>query len=76
MNEHSDMDILKNFLEKHGFGVCNFIGDKIGVAASRVRLYFIYLTFVAMGSPVFIYLIAAFWLNITKYFREDKKLIW
>jgi len=68
------MDILKDFLEKNGFGVCNFIGERIGVAAIRVRLYFIYLTFVAMGSPVFIYLIAAFWLNITKYFREDKKL--
>ncbi len=67
------MDILKDFLEKYGFGVCNFIGERIGVAAIRVRLYFIYLTFVAMGSPIFIYLIAAFWLNITKYFREDKK---
>jgi phage shock protein PspC (stress-responsive transcriptional regulator) len=69
------MEIIKSFLEKYGFGVCTFIGEKIGVCASRVRLYFIYLTFVTMGSPVFIYLFTAFWLNIFKYFREDKNEI-
>ena len=69
------MNSFKSFLEKYGFGVCNFIGERIGVAASRVRLYFIYLTFVAMGSPIFLYLVAAFWLNIIKYFREDKNEI-
>ena len=69
------MDALKNTLEKYGFGVCNYIGEKIGVRASRVRIYFIYLTFVAMGSPIFIYLFTAFWLNIFKYFREDENEI-
>lgn len=66
------MNSLKDFLEKYGFGVCNYIGERIGVRVSRVRLYFIYLTFVTMGSPIFLYLFTAFWLNIFKYFREDK----
>jgi phage shock protein C len=65
------MNSVKDFLEKYGFGVCNYIGEKIGVRVSRVRLYFIYLTFVTMGSPIFLYLVTAFWLNIFKYFRED-----
>jgi hypothetical protein len=29
-----------------------------------------------MGSPLVIYLIIAFWMNVKKYFRNPGKLLW
>jgi phage shock protein PspC (stress-responsive transcriptional regulator) len=62
---------MKDFLEKYGFGVCSYVAEKIGIKSSSVRLYFIYLSFVTVGSPIVIYLVTAFWLNIKKYLRKD-----
>jgi phage shock protein PspC (stress-responsive transcriptional regulator) len=63
-------------IEKSLFGVCSYWGEWLGVQSSRVRLYFIYITFVTMGSPAIVYLFMAFWLNIRKYLRQNKNLIW
>jgi phage shock protein PspC (stress-responsive transcriptional regulator) len=64
------MQIIKTMTERFGFGVCNYLSDKLGIHASRVRLYFIYLSFVTFGSPIFIYLFIAFWLNVKRYIRD------
>jgi len=66
---------LENWVEKNSFGVCRYLGDKMGIKESRVRVYFIYTSFVAFGSPIIIYLITAFWLNIRKYLREGIKTV-
>jgi len=65
---------FQNFLERSAFGVSAYIGDKIGVASSRVRLYFIYLSCATFGSPIIIYLFFAFWLNVKKYIQERRVL--
>lgn len=70
------MERLKHLLEKSAFGVCSYLGDKMGIASSRVRLYFIYLSFVTLGSPVIFYLFTAFWLNVRRYIRRSKNAIW
>lgn len=70
------IDKLKDQLEKSAFGVCSYIGEKIGIASTRVRLYFIYASFVAFGSPVVIYLALAFWVNIRKYLKAARNIIW
>ncbi|MBT8233411.1 MAG: PspC domain-containing protein [Saprospiraceae bacterium] len=64
------MNSLRNIIEKSTFGVCSSIGSKMGIRSSRVRLYFIYLSFVAMGSPIIIYLVMAFWINLKTYLRK------
>ncbi len=69
------MEKIKYFFEKHAFGVCTYIGEKFGISVSRIRLYFIYTSFITMGSPVIIYLIAAFWINLKKYLRGNRLLI-
>lgn len=61
---------IKALLEYCGFGVCQYLGEKMGIKSSLVRLYFIYLTFIALGSPLFLYLILAFWVNIKNYLRR------
>ncbi|MDX1943004.1 MAG: PspC family transcriptional regulator [Saprospiraceae bacterium] len=70
------MKRLKNLLERSAFGVCSYLGDKMGIASATVRLYFIYISFVTLGSPLIFYLFAAFWLNIRKYLKSGKKLLW
>ncbi|MBK6622780.1 MAG: PspC family transcriptional regulator [Saprospirales bacterium] len=67
---------IKDLLERSAFGVCSYLGSKIGVASSRVRLYFIYLSFATLGSPVIIYLFLAFWLNIRQYVRNRRGRLW
>ncbi|QEC68872.1 PspC family transcriptional regulator [Panacibacter ginsenosidivorans] len=64
---------LKHFIEWQAFGVCSAVGDKLGIATSRIRLWFIYISFLTMGSPVIIYMVMAFWLNIKKYILSARR---
>jgi phage shock protein C len=70
------MEKLKYFVEKHAFGVCSYLGDRFGISSSKIRLYFIYTSFITMGSPVILYLIMAFWINIKKYMKPNKNTLW
>ena len=69
------MNRLQNLMERSAFGVCTFLGRFMGLSTSTVRLYFIYLSFVALGSPVLVYLFLAFWLNIRRYLGK-KTVLW
>lgn len=69
------MKKVKHYLEQSAFGVCEYIGDKMGIASSRVRLYFIYLTCGTMGSPLVIYLFMIFWVNIRRYTKTKRDLL-
>jgi phage shock protein PspC (stress-responsive transcriptional regulator) len=64
---------LKYFIEWQVFGVCTLIGEKIGIATTTIRKYFIYISFLTMGSPVIIYLFVAFWMNIKRYILNAKR---
>jgi phage shock protein PspC (stress-responsive transcriptional regulator) len=64
------VNYIKNIVERSAFGVCSYLGEKMNIASSRVRLYFVYASFITLGSPVIFYLIAAFWLNIRQYIRR------
>jgi phage shock protein PspC (stress-responsive transcriptional regulator) len=66
----------KDFFERSVFGVCSYIGEKMGVASSKIRLYFVYTSLVTLGSPIIFYLILAFWLNIKKYVRSQMNIFW
>lgn len=70
------MDYLRTFLERPAFGLCNYLGLRMGIASSRVRLYFIYLSFLTFGSPVILYFVAVFWLNVKEYIRRGRNLVW
>lgn len=67
------MNKLRHFLEWQAFGVCSAIGDKLGIATSRIRTWFIYITFLTMGSPIIVYMIMAFWLNIKNYILSARR---
>jgi phage shock protein PspC (stress-responsive transcriptional regulator) len=67
------MKRFKQFIEWHVFGVCSWLGDKMGIASSTIRKYFIYISFITMGSPVIVYLFLAFWMNIKNYILSAKR---
>ena len=70
------MERIRQALDQSLFGVCSYLGKKMGLASSRVRVYFIYLSFATLGSPVIVYLFVAFWINIKKYIKNNKNLMW
>jgi phage shock protein C len=67
---------IQGFCEKQAFGVCTFWGEKIGVATGSVRLFFIYLSFLTLGSPLVIYLVLFFTMNIHRHFRKKRNPVW
>ncbi len=69
------MKRLKQILEKSAFGVCSYLGEKMGIATARVRVYFIYLSFAALGSPIIFYLFIAFWLNVKAYIKQKRRTL-
>jgi phage shock protein PspC (stress-responsive transcriptional regulator) len=62
---------IQQYFEAHAFGVCTRLGDKMGVATSSIRLFFIYASFLTLGSPVIIYLSMAFVMNMRKHLRKS-----
>ncbi|MDG1518363.1 MAG: phage shock protein C [Flavobacteriales bacterium] len=70
--------LIRKILEKQFFGVCQWLGDKLGMKSSRIRLYFIYLSFVTVASPIIAYLIMAFALEHKDMIKEGfrKKRVW
>jgi phage shock protein PspC (stress-responsive transcriptional regulator) len=69
------IDRLQLFLEKYAFGVCTALGDKMGIATSSIRLFFIYASFLTFGSPIIIYLSLAFIINMRSHLRK-RSTIW
>jgi len=67
---------IKDLVERHAFGVCQYLGEKMRVAPAEVRIYFIYTSFIAMGSPLILYLMVAFWVNLRRYIRRGRSVLW
>jgi phage shock protein PspC (stress-responsive transcriptional regulator) len=64
---------LKNFIEWKAFGVCSAIGQRMGVATSSIRLWFLYVSFLTLGSPIIIYMVLAFWMNMKRYILLQRR---
>lgn len=67
------MEKIREYLELNAFGVCTAIGEKLGIASSKIRMWFIYISFLTLGSPVLLYMILAFWMNIKNYILAGKR---
>ncbi len=64
---------IQNFFERQAFGVCEWWGEKLGLKTSRIRLFFIYASFLTLGSPLLIYLGMAFILEHKYFFKFRKR---
>jgi phage shock protein PspC (stress-responsive transcriptional regulator) len=64
------MEKLKLFFEESAFGVCSKLGEKLNFPIDSIRLFFIYTSFITLGSPVVLYVSMAMMLKIRTYFRK------
>ena len=66
------------FFELRSFGVCRLWARKLGIDSSKVRLGFIYASFIGLGSPLIIYLAMGWILEHKHYFKFKKTInsIW
>jgi phage shock protein PspC (stress-responsive transcriptional regulator) len=67
------MNRFRDFIEWKVFGVCTAIGERMGIATTQIRKWFIYTSVLTMGSPIIIYMILAFWLNIKRYIMAARR---
>jgi phage shock protein C len=63
---------FRYLVENQLFGVCSRLGEKMNFSAGSVRIYFIYASFFTFGSPIIIYLVLAFWLEVRKHLRRHQ----
>jgi len=72
----ANMNRFKSFVEWNAFGVCTAIGERLGIATSKIRQFFIYASILTLGSPIIIYMVLAFWRNIRRYIWAAKRNPW
>ena len=63
---------IRSFFEKNGFEVSSRVGQRIGLSADLVRLFFIYTSFVTFGSPLIIYVTLAFMMRTKDYLVQRR----
>ncbi|SMO68332.1 PspC domain-containing protein [Solitalea koreensis] len=61
------------YFEHRSFGVCSYLADRFNVSLSKLRLFFIYSSFLAVGFPIIFYLLAAIVLDIRRYFKFNRR---
>jgi phage shock protein PspC (stress-responsive transcriptional regulator) len=67
---------FRNIIESRLFGVCAWLGRKLSMPSKKVRLFFIYATFLTLGSPVLIYLTMTFVLNLRYMIKGRRNPVW
>ena len=55
---------MRHFFERHGFAVSSRFADRLGMRATHIRLFFIYLSFITLGVSFAFYLTLAFLLRL------------
>lgn len=64
------------FFERYSFGVCTYLGDKFNISITKIRLFFIYTSFLAVGFPLAFYFLAALTLDIRNYVKKARMKYW
>ena len=70
------MKRLTNYLETQSFGLCSALGHRWGFSTRSVRLSFVYVSFFTFGSPIVLYFAGAFWMNVRRAMREQRRTVW
>ncbi|SDM11199.1 Phage shock protein PspC (stress-responsive transcriptional regulator) [Daejeonella rubra] len=64
------------FFEKRSFGVCAYLGERFNISISKIRLFFIYSSFLAVGFPLIVYVFAAIVLDVRHYIKRIRDTVW
>ena len=63
---------IRYFFERHGFDVLSRLADRLGIRATNVRLFFVYISFVTLGVSFGVYLTLAFLLKLKDMIRTKR----
>ena len=66
------INYFRNIFDKQVFGVSSWWGNRLGIKASFIRLFFIYATF-TNALTILIYLSMIFLLKIRNHFKYRKR---
>lgn len=64
-----------HFFEKYGFFVATRLAEKLGIRATNVRLFFIYISFLTVGLGFGFYLTIAFLLKLKDMFYTKRSSV-
>lgn len=64
------------FFEKQSFGVCTYLAGRLNMSIDKIRLFFIYASFLAVGFPIIFYILAALILDVRHYIKRVRLRIW
>jgi phage shock protein C len=70
------VDSIKTWFEKQAFGICEWWGERLSIRSSNIRIFFIYTSFLTIGSPLIIYLVMGFVMNLRKLVRRQRGSVW
>ncbi|MEZ4852719.1 PspC domain-containing protein [Flavobacterium sp.] len=66
---------LLHYFEKHGFFVASRLAERLGMRATNVRLFFVYITFITVGVGFGFYLTLAFLLKLKDMIRTKRSSV-
>ncbi|WP_343531951.1 PspC family transcriptional regulator [Pedobacter sp.] len=67
---------IVTFFEQRSFGVSAYLASKLNMSTAKVRLFFIYSSFLAVGFPILFYVLAAVVLDIRNYMKRIRLRVW
>ena len=67
---------IKTWFEKQAFGICEWWGEKLSIRSSNIRMFFIYASFLTIGSPIIVYLVMGFVMNLKKLIGKPRGNVW
>ncbi|MFD0767053.1 PspC domain-containing protein [Mucilaginibacter lutimaris] len=60
------------FFERYSFGVCTYLGERFNISIAKIRLFFIYSSFLAVGFPLIFYFFAGIVLDIRNFVKRKR----
>lgn len=67
---------IVTYFEQQSFGVSTYFANKLHMSTAKVRLFFIYSSFLAVGFPILFYFLAAILLDIRHYMKKSRLKVW
>lgn len=61
---------ILTYFERYSFGVCTYLGERLNISIAKIRLFFIYSSFLAVGFPIIFYFCAGIVLDIRNYVKR------
>jgi phage shock protein C len=66
---------ILTFFERYSFGVCTYLGERFNISINKIRLFFIYSSFLAVGFPLVMYFFAGIVLDIRNYVKRMRRTV-